>query len=255
MTNELEVADVRVPTIVDEPMDFTVVARDPEQMIRAQRSLTLWAARKIQSEKDLLRESQEQLDIATKSKWSTTAWRKRVKLSEAKIEFYKKIKSALEAGYYIVPPFPLDIFAVRTSRSTPKWENSNDKHIAAVAQTLPEGEGRYVARALEVGENHRYGNKPDGTTDFRNIVSTWYNSRDFQSVDFPFKLAKPEIMAETAKAFALKIFDQFGVLPKAPTAAVAVRNDPIVCGQILAPHKNKAPVTFFVAWWLDTKSL
>lgn len=244
-----------VTTVAEEPMDFTVVARDPGEMVAAQRSLTLWAARKIQAEKELLKEASEQLDIATKSKWATSAWKRRVNMSMAKIEFYKKLKLALEAGYYIVPPFPVDIFAVRTGRHGPRYKSSDSKFIPAQAQLLPAGEGRYVSGHLEVGKNETYARKPDGSTDYGTVVNTWFQSRDFQAVDFPFKLAKPEIMAETAKAFALKIFDQFGVLPKDLNPAVAVRRDPIVCGQILAPHKNKEPITFFVAWWLDTRTL
>lgn len=252
MTNDLE---VRAPTIADEPADFTVMARSPAEMERAQSSLILWSARKIQSEKELLAEATEQVAIATKNKWSTAAWKRRVKMSEEKIEFYKKIKTALEAGYYIVPPFPLDIFAVRTSRRTPKYETSNQKKIEASGQVLPAGEGRYVGQYLEVGKNNVYGNKPDGMTDWSRVESTWYQSRAFQSVDFPFKLAKTEILEETGRAFALKVFDQFGVLPKGATPQISVKRDPIICGQILAPHKRLEPITFFVAWWLDTRTI
>jgi hypothetical protein len=38
-----------VPTIVDEPMDFTVFANNPADMVGAQKSMILWCARKIQA--------------------------------------------------------------------------------------------------------------------------------------------------------------------------------------------------------------
>ena len=77
---------------------------------------------------------------------------------------------------------------------------------------------------------------------------TEYWAKEFKDIDFPFKLAKPQIMEATAAAMALKVFDQIGCLPqfRAP--------DPIICGQILKP-KDRQPVTFFIAWWLDTKTL
>lgn len=235
--------------------DFTVIARNPSEMAAAQGSMILWSHAKIESEKELLVEAEQQLAIAVKSKWSTAAWRRRVKLSTERIQFYEKLQVALEAGYYIVPPFPIDIIAVRTDEYRPRYRTSDDKEMLANAKLLPVGKGRYVSSHLEVGKNDRYGRKEDGSIDYDNVVSTWYQARDFQAVEFPFKTAKVEIMDETSKAFALKVFDRFGVLPKPTSPHIAVRRDPIICGQILAPHKNREPVTFFVAWWLDTKSL
>ncbi len=40
-----------VETVVDMPMDFTVIATSPKDMESGQRSLILWAARKIQAER------------------------------------------------------------------------------------------------------------------------------------------------------------------------------------------------------------
>lgn len=253
MTEESQVPAV-VETVVDQPMDFTVVARDPTEMVRAQRSLVLWAARKIVSEIKDLKEAQEQLEICIKNKWKTDAWRKRVKMSERKVTFYKKIKGALEAGYYIVPPFPLDIFAVRTDRDAPKRKSSHYNNFPEEPKLLEQGEGRYVNILPSHYVHTVYQKKADGTPDYERVDhnKTWYSPANYQDVDFPFKLAKVEVMAETSKAFALKLFDQFGILPR---QGLALGNDPIICGQILSPHKNKAPVTFFVAWWLDTRTL
>ena len=44
-------------------------------------------------------------------------WRRELSKQKGRVEFYRKIEMALEAGYYIVPPYPLDIFfAIRTQR-------------------------------------------------------------------------------------------------------------------------------------------
>ena len=45
------------------------------------------------------------------------------------------------------------------------------------------------------------------------------------------------------------------LLNDAQTAAKTAIPDPIVCGQILSWFHKKQPVTFFIAWWLDTKTL
>jgi hypothetical protein len=86
-------------------------------MVGAQKSMILWCARKIQSVKLELAEAQTNLDAAKANKWSPAAWAKQVKLHTDKIEFYKKINMALEAGYHIVPPFPVDTFAIRVKNT------------------------------------------------------------------------------------------------------------------------------------------
>lgn len=247
--------NVLVPTVVDEPMDFTVVARNPQEMAGAQRSMILWAARKIQAEKVLLADAQENLDIATKSKWKTGAWRSRVSMSEHKLEFYRKVKRALEAGYYIVPPFPVEIFAVRVNKKRPEnarhgWVNSQQIPDER-AQALPAEEGQYVSPKHR--DNLSSFKKPvDGDYTGAKGFLTYKTPSGFDDVEFPFKLARPEVLSAAAQAMALKVFDQLGVLPR--TAAPVVP-DPMILGHIFMPHKRNAPLTFFVAWWLDTRTL
>src|SRR6185503_1645139 len=114
---EAKMENAIVPTILDEADDFTVFATNPADMVGAQRSMILWCARKIQAVKVELAEAQTNLDAAKAHKWSPAAWAKQVKLHTEKMEFYRKIKMALEAGYYIVPPFPVDTFAIRVKES------------------------------------------------------------------------------------------------------------------------------------------
>jgi hypothetical protein len=109
-----------VATVVDEPMDFTVLATSPSEMEAGQRSLILWAARKIQNIKIELTDAQYQLQECVTKKWNTAGWRGQVLKLEKRLSFYRKIKAALEAGYYIVPPFPVDVFAIRTNKMTPR---------------------------------------------------------------------------------------------------------------------------------------
>lgn len=242
-----------VTTVVDEPMDFTVIANSPKDMEGAQRSLILWAARKIQAIKSEISEAAEQLRIHTEKKWSTSAWRTMVGRLERRAEFYRKIKMALEAGYYIVPPFPLDVFAIRTNKESPQpYDSTSRNNHDQIPQVLSAGAGRYVdprpgRESYQDSEKLR-----DGTT--RQV--TRYYATDFREVDFPFKLARAEIREATDKALSLKIFDQVGVMPRHRSP------DPIVCGQILYPdtklwrsYEHNKSVTFFIAWWLDTKTI
>jgi hypothetical protein len=245
---------VRVPTVVEDDMDFTVVSSNPAQMEAAQRSLILWCARKIEHVKQALVDVQEQHEIAVNAGWKADAWERQIRRAERRIDFYRKIKTALEAGYYIVPPFPIEIFAIRTNRKTPdpkrgsrEWGNEQ----AQEPRILPAGEGDYVARDPEVFYRDLPG-PPDKASGNPTTIKEYF-AKHFLPVDFPFKLAKPAVLSETARAMALKVFDQMGVLPG--TARTA---DPIVCGQILYPERAGLPrkaVTFFVAWWLDTRTL
>lgn len=247
------VASALVPTVVDEPMDFTVIATSPKDMEAGQRSLILWAARKIQSIKAEITEAAQQLTLHQEKKWNTAGWRTQIAKYERRAEFYRKIKVALEAGYYIVPPFPVDIFAIRTKKARPESRDSRhqDNHDQ-MAQILPVGQGRYVdpkplRESYADTEKDREG---------KDRAVTMYYASEFRDVDFPFKLARAEIREATDKAMSLNIFDQFGVLPRTR------KPDPIICGQILLPNKptygysaNRDAITFFVAWWLDTKTL
>jgi len=235
---------VIVPTVVDEPMDFTVIATSPKDMEAGQRSLILWAARKIQSLKNESAEANEQLALHQQKKWDQKGWRNQLAKIGRRIDFYRKIKMALEHGYYIVPPFPIDIFAIRTKRTNPIPRDGKYKFDRRLqfAQILPAGHGRYVSdQPIQAS----YG---DVTDDGKQV--TRYYADNFRDVDFPFKLARAEIREATDKALELKLFDQLGVLPARRGA------DPIVCGQILSPDKRSdAPITFFIAWWIDTRTL
>jgi hypothetical protein len=53
-----------VSTVVDEPMDFTVIANSPAEMESSQRSLIQWAERKMQSLKGQLDVADHQRKIA-----------------------------------------------------------------------------------------------------------------------------------------------------------------------------------------------
>lgn len=247
--------ETNLPALVEvhASADFTVVATNPAAMIEAQKSLIGWADRKIAEIKLESVEATEQLKIAVQRKWRGDAWRRQVSKYQKRIEFYEKIKAALEAGYYIVPPFPIDVFAIRTNKATPKAMDGihHDNHDQE-AQVLAIGEGRFVD-PKPVCESYT---DQETDRDGKPRTVTHYHATEFVDADFPFKLARAEIRDATQAAMALGIFDRMGVLPRVRSP------DPMVCGQIIVPGQGGYAkgewlkcVTFFVAWWLDTKTI
>lgn len=228
--------------------DFVIFANNPADMIAAQRSMIDWCDERITVEAFEQEEAQRNLDTALTSGFSTDGWKRQVRIIGQKLDFYEKVKAALQAGYYIVPPFPIDMFAIRTKAHVPRggwtkaqWRAQDEQS----AQLLAAGEGRYVSPDPHI-EMTRFeeSDGKGGTT----RVQHWRPDY-FEDADFPFKLARGEILSATRAAMAMKVFDRLGVLP-------AVRApDPIVCGQIILPHKPREALTFFVTWWLDTRTL
>jgi hypothetical protein len=118
-----------------------------------------------------------------------------------KIEFYKKVKAALEAGYYIVPPFPVDTFAIRVKDNCPP-----QRQLVGLAggtgssrpPMLPAGEGQYVTSSPAAG------GAPVSQKENRwfTVQITHYRPIRVPAADFPFKLAKAEIMEATRAAMA-----------------------------------------------------
>lgn len=231
-----------------------LVASTPHALETAQQTLVTWLQQRVRGELEELREARQNLAIAKRSKWNTVGWRGRISRHKAKLVYYRKLMSALRLGYYIVPNFPLEIFAVRTARDEPrrhKWETAEHWVPEEKAQKLPPGKGRYVSpqqmvRSLDFRET-----KTDRQTGKRELVTvTRHKAMELLPVDFPFRLVKPEVLGELSQAMKRKLFDQFGVVP-----AGTRRGDPIILGQILHPNAYHEPVSFFISWWLDTNAL
>lgn len=233
--------------------EFTVIATSPKDMEAGQQSLIGWAAEKIKAVKQELEGIKADRDLAVKNKWRVSGWNREIGKCQKRLEFFEKIKAALDAGYFIVPPFPVEIFAIRTNKTSQNpyasdYRNNRDQK----ADILPIGEGRYVDPTPVVMVDSHTELQKDGKS--KEIKE--YYADEFREVDFPFKLAGSEVIGATARAMALKIFDRFGVLP-----ATKRKPDPIVVGQVIVPNKvryrwrDDEAITFFVAWWLDTRSM
>lgn len=235
--------DKTVPAPIDDG-DVHLIARHPAEMEQCQAQLVAWARRRETEAVAELRDCRDNLEIARKSKWRVDPWQRRVRAAGKTLLYYKKLRMALEAGYYIIPPMPFQAFAIRTRRAGPvrkeadsRWDDFDQR-----PESLPPGEGRYVSPTPELdvrGDLYR-----DSQGEWRHREKWW--ARRFEGVDFPFRLVKPELLDAASKAMALEVFDQIGVLPNYRSA------DPMIAGQIIGPKRT---VTFFIGWWLDTKDL
>ncbi len=229
--------------------DTQLVALTPMDLIPAQSQLIQWCLAKIRSLAMDLREQRDNLRQAKTMKWKHSAWATAVRKTQARMVYYAKIKSAVTAGYLIVPNFDVDVVAVRVRRSDP-CVCVDERH--ATAELLPPPAGRYVADKL-LGVNEKR-TLPDGKTTVTDFCCQEFNSE----IHFPVQLVKPVVLAATDRAMALRLFDRIGVVRGGR------KSDPIVVGQIIDPRtptaygqrqNNPRCLSFFIAWWLDTRDL
>jgi hypothetical protein len=249
-----QTAALTVPDVED-AKEMVVVARNPGEMQEAQQQLIKWASNKFIAAKRELAEAEENLAQAVKSKWRQSGFKRHVSMAAERVLYYEKIHAALSAGYVIVPNFDLDIFAMRTRRSRPKkdvttsrWNRPHESVFENAVERNALGTGENVDPWPAVERDTITVNDKDGNK--QKLQRAWPVA--WQDVDFPFKLAKPQILADTSKALALKVFDQVGVTPHRNIR----KQDPMVIGQIVfGPPRNQKTVSFLVAWWLESSDL
>ncbi len=250
-----------VPSMKDDgSRALTVFARNPQEMSVAQAQLVRWCAGKLvelTEEADDLRANHE---TAIKGGWSTVKIGNQINRTRKRLGFYEKVKAALDAGYCIVPGFPIDIFAIRTGRPAPKANtveatDTQPSWVRGPAQQQSEspalGEGAYMSTATD-NLQKSVPCPPVGGKRQSYDVTTWADA--FRDVDFPFALAQPAVLEATQQAMAARIFDELGVSP-ASAAARSGKGDPMVIGRIYAPgskdwNRTQRSISFVVAWFL-----
>jgi hypothetical protein len=229
-------------------MNTQIIALNPSELGIAQSSLTGWCEKKIGEWDVDLKLHTEALEHAVANKWKTEGHRKAVNKAAGKIKFYEKIKAAIEAGYILVPNFPLDIFAIRTNRQNPSGKPTDAKwnDFPQKAQALPVGEGRFVSATPTKESYDEERTNKDGS---KRDVTVYYPEALEEEIEIPMSLVKPEIMRAVDVARAQRIFDSIGV-------STDQRGDPIVCGQI---HESSAwsskRLTFFLVWYVDLNDI
>ena len=236
--------DTSNSVIVSKADDLQLTALFPHEMLSSQVQLIEWVTRKLVILQANADELQESYLHAKSCKWKHTAIQSAHSREVKRIEFYEKMKSALEHGYCIVPNFPITLFAIRTNRKrveqgfTTNWSNRHEQD----AQQLPMDEGDYKNPFPIV---HKREITPGTET------KNQYFAKDWDDFECPINMAKPVIMKATTQAMALRVFDQIGIMPEAK------KEDPVIIGQIFIKNGwySRKTVSFMIAWHLNTNVL
>lgn len=225
-----------------------LVARNPVEMQQSQQGLIEWLKSKIANVTAEMADYQESLAQAIKNKWSRRGLNKAVSSAFYRKEFYEKTLAAVEAGYTIIPEFPIDVFAVRVNRDTPEGERQTARYgrasaLVETADIMAQGEGKYVSPTPKT--IHWSETRKDGDKEYKVDVCA---PTALQAVEFPVRSARVEVMSATAEAMALKVFDEIGICPPARQA------DPLIIGRIWLAQGRKS-VNFLIAWHLNLNEL
>jgi len=242
--------------------NIQVSAQTPEEMKEANKTLVQWCNNKISQ----LRVDYIELEAAWKSalqkKWKHSVLQRHAEMAKKRIIFYGKIRTALMSGFYIVPNFPVQIFAIRTARTAPLKLFSTDKRCSykphrnktQSAQILPEGEGTYQ-NPFPVVEYDKDTIEDSQTKQKSVNWSHW--AETWKDLEFPLAMSKPHIMEAVDKVMALKLFDEFGVIPGSSMAREHSGGDPMIIARIKDPRSTYSNryISFIVTWHLDTRTL
>lgn len=232
----------------------TFVARTAQELAQCQTGLMDWARQRIAEMRADVAECQEQESIAKRNKWAVAPWRRRKNMALKRETFYEKCLAALEAGYVIVPNMPIDLFAVRTTKTGPRSQVERWSHNMDGAQTDRPvvGDGEYVSSAINVRNYPERISKTaaDGTKSI-DVVDQFHAS-SFRDVEYPLDVAQPVIMEKVGNTMERRIFDEIGVCRDAGSRA---GGDPFVIGRISDPRPSRVGLSFFIAWNLDVSRL
>ena len=232
-----------------------VTASTPTQMAECQTAMIEWMANKVVTTKSESAELQTAYEHAKKNKWRNDTLKRHWQLAEKRVMYYEKLKLALESGFYIVPPFPIEVFAIRTDKERPVKSikvlcRSAQANFQQESPVLPASEGQYQNPHPKIEQGSFVPAIKPNESDKHQF---W--AEDWADIVFPINMSKPRIMEATSRAMALKIFDELGVLPQDYK-----RNpDPVIIGRIFSPEKpkwgNRKSVSFMIAWNLNTGAI
>lgn len=237
-----------------------LVARNPVEMQNAQADLTVWLKHKITDIEIEIRELKAALAEAEANKWATKPLARQVNKAIGQQAYYFKILKAVEAGYTIIPEFPIDVFAIRVTRSGVRAADATSTNTWGYPtienerpDTAPAGEGEYKNPVQMV----RQGEYPSKQGDKEVTVRFTQAARFQDEVIFPLRAARPVVMSATAEAMALKVFDQIGICQPTRNAGVTRSGDPLIIGQILGKRQGwtQKCASFIIAWHLNLDEL
>jgi len=253
-----EVMPQQALEVMDQPL-VHLIATDPHQMADAQQDLRKFLAAKVCEVRNEIADVKHAYKVAVQNKWAASTLKRTLEREQDRLVFYEKALAAVDAGYTIIPNFPIDVFAVRTKRNAPRQivrESSWNQSAASRSipdekgQALPVGEGRYVSKN-QIVQKETQTIKDEKTGKETETHLAW--PVEFAKVVFPINVARPQVMEATAQAMLLKVFDEIGICPP-------VRQpDPLLIGRIAMKKRGgwgePKALSFLIAWHLDLRTL
>lgn len=255
------VSETNAPT-----SEVHLIARNPAEMQAAQADLTAWLKHKLTIVEAEVRDMNAAINEARNNNWKTDALTRARNRAVSLETYYFKMLMAVEAGYTMIPEFPIDIFAIRVTRANVRaangeatgswsWPRINNER----PDRAPAGAGEYKNPSQMVRHYEWKTKDSEG----KEVVHRTTSAAAWQDeVVFPMIAARPAVMSATAEAMALKVFDQVGVcLPVQQTRdgrALATwgKGDPLILGQILHERASGLKVvSFIIAWHLNLNDL
>lgn len=222
-----------------------VMAFNPTQMAEAQSTTMQWIDKKLEGAKQDLAIADQTFDALQRARASVAPAKSLLDKAQRRVRFYEKVRAALQAGYYIIPPFDIQLFAVRTDRAPSADAGRRHWTDDQKGRSLPVGDGNWVdPRPVRVHVDTE--TEDDGRGGKRQVM-LYENTEWRDELNIPHRALKPQIIDAIGKALEEKIFDALGIAPAYRAA------DPIIAGQIRRP--GGGTLTFFVAWWLDEEDL
>lgn len=255
-TEGAEDQDPVVELVPQDVEDMIVVASTPGQLEQSQDKLQEWALRKVAFIEKQLELAEKNLKAAKDAKIATAPWRTEVKRWKKQAVYYTKLKEALDAGYFIVPDFPINVIAVRTNKKKPSDAGKVHHYISSVVdekpQALTTGDGEYVnpnpsawKSAVDVERTRHNGEKYPAKED------RWTTCHTFNQIDFPLRLVRPQVLKDFSRAMKRKIFDEIGVLPNTRRSS-----DPMIIGRLrMGSGRTDKTISFLISWWIPTQTL
>lgn len=253
MSTEIVVSEApKTGVIVQHGSNVEVTASTPDEMAIANTALVQWAENKLTATRDNAKELRAAYEVAVKRKWASGTLKRHADMEDKRVIFYDKILGALRLGFMIVPNFPVTAFAIRTDRNKPL------KMLTFSQYVKYPGDKQQKPNDLAIGEG-----------DYENPFPLVYNVEkpvegqphrkeaaafSWAEMEFPVTMAKSHIMEATSRAMALKLFDDFAILP-----AATIKQDPMIIARLRDPkttgYGGHKYVSFMIAWHLNTAVL
>lgn len=259
---EINMSEALATIPKEEQSAVHLVARNPVEMQNAQADLGVWLKNKIVESKIEIKEMGTAISEARDNNWATAALTRQRNKALGRFQWYFKLLTAVESGFTIIPEFPIEVFAIRVTRTdlrAPGVSREGGWGWPTIRDERPDvadvGEGEYK-NPVQLVRHNEYKEVKDG----KEIISRYTHASKWQDeVAFPLRAARPAVMNATAQAMALKVFDQIGIcLPVSNSGGTSARApDPLIIGQVLGKREGwgQKCASFIIAWHVDLRTL